>query len=383
MTTSNFRKPLIAALALVLTAGLSPAQAAGGYYLVGMRNVATISADGRYVMGEGQVADMATLTGKTVSGNGFVIDNPLLVVQQDEVTAQGQPTWLYHTDSGQRVRIDVDVNGNPLTPAWTPAQQCSNCTPAERPGIVASSEGVTKAGNLVAFCANYDSPTVFNLFIKDLVSGTLSKRPQTCGAGGPWPGVSGWAVSPPQISETGKVIHLRGALNAGAGAEEYYYYPDTLVFPVTGTTRIVRGQGSMTRNGKTLFMRVGTHPVGKGDTKGKVGAYNIKTGKIKKLSGKYRIYGTDALIFSAFNQSTRRGRYVMYGDRMWVIDRKTGKKTNLAKILASYGFDPTPAENFLPNWLPKISSNGKVVLVGVGINYVDGGPRELKGLLWR
>lgn len=57
--------------------------------------------------------------------------------------------------------------------------------------------------------------------------------------------------------------------------------PDTLVFPKSGkATRRLNGNGSMTRDGKTVFMRIGVHAHATADrTHGKVGVYNVATKK--------------------------------------------------------------------------------------------------------
>jgi hypothetical protein len=223
--------------------------------------------------------------------------------------------------------------------------------------VFVGAESVTRSGALVAFCANYDTGKVFTLYLKDLRTGTLTKRAEACGAGGPDPGGEYVWVTAPEISYNGKVIHLRGAIYSdGLADPDAAFYPDTLVFPSrTKSTRVVKGNGSMTRDGKLLFMRIGTRKVGSADrTGGKVGVYKVSTRRTKRLPGRNAIYGTNAFVFSAFERATWRGRYVVYGNKASVIDRKRGKVYNYGKVMRRHGFTPKTGPAF-------ISGNGKLI----------------------
>ena len=147
------------------------------------------------------------------------------------------------------------------------------------------------------------------------------------------------------------------------------YYADTLVFPNSGkAARKLNGQGSMTRDGKSVFMRIGVRPAQTVDaTKGKVGIYSVATRKTKVLRTKATIYGTNALWFSAFDQASWRGRFVVYGNKARVIDRKTGKVTNIAKVMAKHGYVVDGAWN---SWQPYISGDGTQVFLRSGGTYV-------------
>ena len=183
----------------------------------------------------------------------------------------------------------------------------------------------------------------------------------------------------PQISEDGRVVHVSGAAHGDGPPTDPYdvFFGDSLLFTRTGKVRQINGQGSMTRDGKQLFLRIGTRPDQTADrTGGKVGVYNITTKKTTRLSGRYTIYGTNALLFSAFDQATRHGRYVTYGDRAAVIDRTTGVTVDLGPILQAAGFEPTSRNEMWYYSLPRISNNGSTVLVSVGEG-PDGGGEQM------
>ena len=152
------------------------------------------------------------------------------------------------------------------------------------------------------------------------------------------------------------------------------YYPDTLVFPHSGkASRPVNGNGSMTRDGESVFMRIGVRPVGTKDrTGGKVGVYSVTTKKVKKLPGRDTIYGTNALWFSASNKATWRGRYVVYGNKAAVIDRKTGRTYDYGKVMRRHGYSPNKITTS-NSWSagPLISGDGKVIFARSGGKYVS------------
>jgi hypothetical protein len=297
--------------------------------------------------------------------SGLVRDNPALFL---EVTPSSiyvfAGAWLVNTTTGVRTRIDAGSDGVPLAPAWQGTCD-EECGLVDYPGVQVAPESVSRDGRLVAFCANYTTRTAFDLYVKDTVSGQLTQRPGLCGAGGPAEMRHQYfQVEAPEISNDGRVVHVRGALDS----EEGYFLGDSLLFTRTGSVRSVNGQGSMTRDGGLIFMRIGTYAPGTKDrTGGKVGAYNVRTKKAKTLPGRYRIYGTEALMaFSAHDLASMRGRYVAYGDRLKVIDRKTGKTRNIRALMIKHGFTP-PA---MSTWKPFLSGNGKVLVTISGSEYV-------------
>jgi hypothetical protein len=385
-----------AALAAATAAGLLLGMAqqvladpvvAPGVTPTGMRIVNEVSSTGRLVVGNAksgpmELLDLTTMTRTPASYSTFVIDNPDLTVRNETGWIQptdpaiareyrAGPVWLDNTTTGSRQRVDTDAAGNALVPAW--AATCDeDCAAADNPTIRVDTESVSRDGRIVAFCANYTSPTTFDLYVKDLATGQLLERQGLCEAGGPVEirtEEGGFRVRAPQVSEDGKVVHVQGATPGdGFGDTDAAFYRDSLFFPRTGKVRTVNGQGSMTRDGKLLFMRIGTRPYLEVDrTGGKVGIYNVATKKTARLPGRYTIYGTNALIFSAFDQATRHGRYVTYGDRAAVIDRTTGVTVDLGAMVRAAGFEPTSRDELRSAYFrPRISSNGSTVLVSVG-----------------
>ena len=366
-------------LVLLASAATAPAASRTSVQPTGLSAVVEVSHTGQLVMGGGVVLDRST--GSTTpalpptmgSTSGFVRDNPVLSLQI--ASALNTETWVYsqkpvmlvNTATGAQWRVDTDSAGTPLAPAWS-GTETDEPAPNDHPLIWVSPASVTRDGTTVAFCANYASPNLFTLHIKDLESGQLTTRPEACAAGYPESGAEGWQVYAPEVSWNGAVVHVRGA----HFTEEpgHYFYPDTLVFPTSGkASRTLKGQGSMTRDGKLVFLRMGARAYGAADTtKGKVGAYKVTTKRTKRLPGSYTIYGTDALRFSAVDQSSFRGRYVVYGTRAAVIDRTTGKRTSITKVMAAHGYTPDAIEWWHAR--PYISGDGKWVFLRSGGQYV-------------
>ena len=355
----------------------------------GLALISEVSHTGRWVSGGpslpvgGVVLDRLTGTTTPVLGTGgFVRDNPNLFLQNESSWQDGvngyvvrrEPIWLLNAATGARTQVDTDSAGNPLVPAWTGPGVSEDPSGKDSPQVFVSPSSVTRDGSMVAFCANYEAPNQFTLYVKDMVSGALSKRAEGCGAGGPDPGGEYVRVDEPEVSFDGRVIHLRGAVYADGQADpDASFYPDTLVFPKSGkATRRLNGNGSMTRDGKTVFLRIGVHAHATADrTGGKVGVYNVATKKVKKLSGRYTIYGNDPLWFSAFDKATWRGRFVVYGNKTSVIDRKTGKVYNYGKVMRRHGYPPNGVTTS-NSWHsgPMISGDGKVIFARSGGTYV-------------
>lgn len=341
---------------------------------------ATVSYDGRQVALDGRypregtslLVDWTTGTQQEVVGDrnydaisGLVPDNSDLFVSIEPTEVYSRAgAFLLDRRTGARVRIDTAADGTPLPAAW-PGICDEECGQTDNPGILVGPESVSQDGRLVAFCANLGSPAVFDLYLKDMTTGALQVRPGLCAQG--WPAGTlhlSMATEAPEVSSNASVIHVRGARNT----EEGQFYPDSLLYPATGSVRTINGQGSMTRDGSTVFMRIGSYRFGEPDrTKGKVGAYNVKTGKIKKLPGKNEIYGSNALWeFSAQRRASLRGRFVAYGNKLRVLDRKSGRKYDIKRVLAKAGF-PAPRAS---DWRPLLSLDGTTVITYSGAQYV-------------
>jgi hypothetical protein len=390
---SEFRRLMGLILGLALVPGLvgfapSPTSATAATKSktsvapTGLASISEVSHTGRWVNGEGGLLDRQTGTTTPALGTGgFVRDNPNLFLQNESSWEDGvngyvvrrEPIWLLNAETGARTRVDSDSAGNPLVPAWTGRGVSEDPSSKDSPQVIVSTESVTRDGSMVAFCANYDVPNQFTLYVKDIVSGALTKRTEGCGAGGPDPGGEYVRVDAPEVSFDGRVIHLRGAVYADGQEDLASFYRDTLVFPRSSkATRSLNGNGSMTRDGKTVFMRIGVHAHATADrTRGKVGIYNVATKKVKKLSGRYTIYGNDPLWFSAFDKATWRGRFVVYGNKTSVIDRKTGRVYDYGKVMRRHGYPPNRVTTS-NSWSsgPMISGDGKVIFARSGGKYV-------------
>jgi hypothetical protein len=396
------RRPLALVLALVLTPGMvgvspgalavspaTPAAAVNAKTSVQPTDLASISEvshTGRWVRGgsslplDGVVLDRQTgTTTPTMGTGGFVRDNPNLVLENAS-TWEGyeggyrlrrEPVWLLALTTGARTRVDTDSAGNPLVPTWTGRIVGEDGDSNDSPHVIVSPDSVTRDGSMVAFCANYEVPTLFTLYVKNTITGALAKRAEGCGAGGADPGGEYVRVDAPEVSYNGRVIHLRGAVYSDGQDDLAFFYPDTLVFPGR-RSRTVNGNGSMTRDGKLIFLRMGTRTYEAADrSRGKVGIYTVATKKVKRLRSRFTIFGTDALWFSAFDKATWRGRFVVDGNKSSVIDRKTGRVYDYGKVMRRHGYSPnrvTTSNSW--NAGPFISGDGKVILARSAGTYV-------------
>ncbi len=177
---------------------------------------------------------------------------------------------------------------------------------------------------------------------------------------GPGDEFQGEFMGSAQISDDGRVVHVNG--DRREDAKGTYWAGDSLYFVKTGEVRHVKGWGSMTRDGGTILLRVGVRSLGAKDrTGGKVGAYNVKTGKVTKLAGKAKIYDTDAFTFSAVDQASRRGRFVV-NDRV-VVDRKYGLSVDVTALIRARGYQISGDLNC---WT--ISGDGQVIFAPVVVD---------------
>lgn len=377
--------PIVATAALTLLGATAPVGSAmavrGDVGPMGIVDISEVSYTGRWVLGavplgsEGIVVlDRWTLTRTPVEVAGweflgFVRDNPKFQLTRRNGHTTG--VFLTNTATHVRRRIDTGSNGAALKPSWTGT--CSDeCDDTANPDVFISNESLSKDGRKVAFCANYVTRTKPMLYVKDLKTGRLTRTSLTCG-------VRSYEtdhVAPPQISDDGHVVHVQGDWSWWPKGFTTHWTADSLYFTDTGRTRTVKGWGSMTRDGGTLFMRVGLCPPGTTDaTGGRVGAYNVRTKKTAKLPGDGQIYGTDVLdahegvSFSAFDQASRRGRFVA-GPTV-VVDRTNGITVGITAILTSYGYQPyTGGEGgYYENARRRISGDGKVIIAPVGTHF--------------
>jgi hypothetical protein len=376
------RLAVAASAALLLGTASAPVTAAAKTSVqpTGLTTISEVSHTGQWVRGDKAIVDRTSAAATPAARTWFVRDNPALRLTVDapiDVVSGGTvvgyrsgAVWLASTGSQAQFRVDTDASGTPLVPTWT-GTELDEPDANDHPMIWVGPESVTRDGSMVAFCANYEQPNVFTLYIKDLTTGALTKRPEACSAGGPvLDNGDNQIVRAPEVSFNGSVVHVRGTLYMDGRADpQPIYYADTLVFPKSGKpSRTIKGQGSMTRDGKSVFLRIGVVPAGAPDTtKGRVGVYRIPTKKTKKLAGATLIYGTNALWFSAFDQASWRGRYVVHGNKARVTDRTTGKATSIAKVMAKHGYT---VDGDWYAWQPYISGDGKRVFLRSGGTYV-------------
>ena len=289
--------------------------------------------------------------GEAARITGFVRDNPNLRLEIDAVNPYVfTALWLRNLATGTRMRVDTDSAGAPLFAQW------NGPGGTYLPRIAASPTSVSRDGKYVALCVD-DMHGVPYLHVKNLVTGELKFGGAACGVR------NGYGVLLPELSYNGRVAHVNGSTDDPAEHEGStvpdFFLADRLVFPLGATVKVrtVKGWGSMTRDGGTLFLVRATRADGAAKPKGHVGAYNITTKKTKKLSGRYAIYGNQVFTnFAAFDKASFRGRYVVRGDRVAVVDRKKGRTTNIAKLMTAAGYPPTAYVQ------SRISGDGKVVL---------------------
>lgn len=167
-------------------------------------------------------------------------------------------------------------------------------------------------------------------------------------------------------------MHVNGDV-VGDGAPNLRWTADTLYFTGTGKVRKVSGWGSMTRDGGTVFMRLGVPKSATATSRIRVGAYNVKTRKVTKLPGRDTIFGTPVEWFNAYEQASYRGRFVvgmqlvlsqgtsgeLLDVRVWVVDRSTGAKADIAAILRERGYRAADEGRAI------LSGDGRVLLVRV------------------
>lgn len=379
------RTTAVVATTFVLVSPVPAAQAATVATVPSMSPVYQVSHDGRWVRGVWYDANnnpteaiLNRVTGAvTPEGSGgqywFIRDNPTLRLtrQGSRIYARDASVYLINLTTGKKKRIDTDSRGRPLKPSWTGvgleySSEFYDFDASPQLSIAATS--VSRNGRKAAFCANYDVPTKPYLYVKDLVTGHLKRTKVVCGAVRPRGDAEtqDYLGRAPEMSDDGRVVHVNGDsyTNEGPAMTDVWttaWQADSLYFTGSGKVRKVTGWGSMTRDGSTIFMRVGVHKPGVADpTGGRVGAYKISTKKVTKLPGSNAIYGNDPFKFAAFDQASRRGRFVV--NDASVIDRTYHLTTDTAALLTAAGYQALRPDQRTDDDVQRISGNGEVVV---------------------
>jgi hypothetical protein len=340
-----------------------------------------VSHTGRWVAGQATDTDGVAILNRRTGAvtpqpsdgpRWFIRDNPVLRLNRDHVAEYpNAAVYLKNVATGVRKRIDTDSRGVPLTPSWAvnPKYDEEYDSFDATPQLLISAESVSKSGRKAAFCANYDSPKIPLLYVKDLRTGRLTKTAVVCGASYEQ---TTRLTRAPQVSDDGRVVHVNGStFNVPRDMPTSHWLADTLYFTGSRKIRSVDGFGSMTRDGRTILMRVGVRPEGTADTTGgQVGAYNIATRAIGALPGTITIYGNDAFSFSAFDQASRRGRFVVNDTS--VFDRTYGLTIDISEILRAKGYTIPADEAANCDTTRSISSDGQVVIAHGGVT-AEGG----------
>ena len=300
---------VVSASALLLVCPARPAVADDGSTAVvtrmGLDSVAEVSHNARWVKGSERLS-AATIrevildreTGaKTPDASGeprwFIRDNPTLRLNRDpsdEIYAYPDTaTYLINVATGTRKRIDTDSRGTPLKPSWSGLDHYDTEYDSfyDSPQLLISAASVSRDGRKAAFCTNYETPRKPLLYVKDLKTGHLTRTRVLCGVA--WDETTQFRRAP-EMSDDGRVVHVNGdQFRVPTGGDTTHWLADTLYFTGSGKVRKVNGWGSMTRDGGTVFMRVGVRPPDTDDrTGGRVGAYNVRTRRITPLPGTTR-----------------------------------------------------------------------------------------------
>lgn len=366
--------------AMLLAGAAFPALAADATGLVvqpiNLWTIDEVSHTGRWVAGQGTNPDGVTIldrrtgsmTPEPASGpRWFVRDNPVLRLNRGYVSEYpNAAVYLTNVATGSKKRIDTDSRGAPLKPAWAvdPEYDEEYDSYWSTPQLLITAASISRNGRKAAFCANYASPRKPLLYVKDLKSGKLTRTTVLCGAS--WEETTRLRRAP-EMSEDGKVVHVNGAtFNVPRDMPTSHWLADSVYFTGSGKVRTVNGWGSMTRDGGTILMRVGVRPEGTADrTGGRVGAYNVRTKRITTLPGRATIYGNDVFTFSAFDQASRRGRFIVNDTS--VIDRTYRITTDISALLRAKGYTIPTDEAAQCDSTRSISGDGTVVIAHAGV----------------
>lgn len=354
---------------------------------VGVTNVAEVSSDGRFVLGSVPaggyertwvVMDRITGTSKTADvcsssfclgwddPFGFVVDNPSLRLSVQDSSAFGWypdgGVYLRNVGTGSSVRVDTDSRGAPLRPAWT-GQRCDDgeqdCNYDTDPVLQISRDSFSADGRKAAFCANYSAPDQPLLYVKDLAGGRLTRTSVRCGVmyDEDIDNTDRKLFFPPEISDDGRIVHVRGDWYSFEGITTGWH-ADQLYFTTSGRSRKLNGQGTMTRDGGTVFLSKGVHNPhrNKEATPGPQCAYKVSTGRCSRLSWWRKFFGERGTPELASNATTLRGRYLINGSM--ILDRRSGVVVDVGSLLRERGLDPGELE--------AVSGDGKVIFADAG-----------------
>ena len=274
---------------------------------------------------------------------------------------------LVDSASGARTRIDTDSSGAALEPSWKPRDCEEGCDYHWAPRLNITADAVSGDGRIAAFCANYEKPTEPVLYVKDLGTGALTRTEVLCGVNrfgreDDNDEFSDEAMSYPQVSADGTVVHVNGDRSTGGEYGKVGWEADTLYFTATGEVRHVEGSGGMTRDGRTVFIRQGVRAeAAEGDVVPEYAAYDVATGESTPLPWMQEFVSTPAMPnypFDTFRQASSDGRLVVNHDS--VREVRSGVETDIGALLQEDGFELSTGEGTL-----RISGDGSVVVATV------------------
>lgn len=383
---------LMAALVTASVTGVSGESKAGpapqlSVTPVGVDDIMEVSSDGRFVLGSLPAGEgertwvvMDRLAGTSTPAEvcsrsfclnwddpfGFVADNPALRLSVRDSTALGwypdNGVLVRNIRTGSSVRVDTDSHGVPLVPAWT-GQGCDDgehdCDFKTDPVLQISVDSISADGRTAAFCANYSAPGRPLLYIKDLAGGRLTRTSVRCGVryDEDIDNTDRKLFFAPQISDNAKVVHVPGDRYSVEGITTGWH-ADQLYFTASGRSRTLEGQGTMTRDGRTVFLSKGVHnPVrDKEATPGPQCAYEVRTTRCRRLAWWQGFFGERGTLDLPSTATTRRGRYLINGSL--ILDRRSGVVVDVGSLLRERGLDPYD--------LVAVSGDGKKVFTAVG-----------------
>ncbi len=222
-------------------------------------------------------------------------------------------------------------------------------------------------GRIAAFCANSEKPKAPILYVKDLATGALTRTTVRCGVVrfGPEDDDDEWndeGMSSPQVSADGGVVHVSGDESTGGEYGRVGWATDTAYFPATGEARSAPGSGSMTREGRTLFLRSGAQAeVAESEVTVEYVRYDVTSGAVTPLPWMRAFLATTtraAPVLDASAQASDDGRLVL--NRTSVHDVATGDQMGIAALLRDGGYAPTDERGPL-----RVSGDGSTILADV------------------
>ncbi len=301
----------------------------------------------------------------------MIPETPTLLVEQVDTSVVGWfpsgGVYIVDTVSGSRTRIDTDSSGAPLQPSWEAGECDGGCDYHWAPHINVSADSVSGDGRIAAFCANYEKPTEPVLYVKDMASGVLTRTPVMCGVNrfgreDDDDEFSDEGMGYAQVSADGSVVHVTGDRSTGGEYGKVGWAADTLYFTATGEVGRVEGSGGMTRDGRTVFIRVGVQAeVPESEVVPEYSAYAVATGELTPLPWMQQFVSTPAMPnypFDTFRQASADGRLVVnHGS---VCDVASGVETDIGSLLRRNGDAPSTDDGPL-----HISGDGSVVLANV------------------